>query len=72
MAYLNTCIYFVSFKTFYNKPLVKTHQGKKSKNHFSKNLSMENSSSFVLPFISNISNFYFKVWKIQKQNFTGS
>jgi hypothetical protein len=30
MAYLNTCIYIVSLKTFYEKSLGKTHQGKNS------------------------------------------
>jgi hypothetical protein len=30
MAYINTCIYIVSLKTFYEKPKGKTHEGKKS------------------------------------------
>ena len=30
MAYKDTCVYIVSLKTFYEKPIGKTHQGKKS------------------------------------------
>ena len=30
MAYKDTCVYIISLKTFYEKPLGKTHQGKKS------------------------------------------
>ena len=30
MAYTYTCVYIVSLKTFYEKPLGKTHEGKKS------------------------------------------
>jgi hypothetical protein len=33
MTYLNTCMYIVSLKTFYEKSLGKTHQGKKSTIH---------------------------------------
>jgi hypothetical protein len=29
MAYRNTCIYIVSLKTFYEKSVGKTHQGKR-------------------------------------------
>ena len=30
MTYKGTCVYIVSLKTFYEKPLGKTHEGKKS------------------------------------------